>query len=104
MLLPPSVYLVVHTFLALWVLVYGPATKMTKLGPILGICQLYYSVFPLFLPVHKVCHPISCVWSTADDPCITSLLPMCRNRSEVHMYIWQRFRQRTLAPLSWRLL
>lgn len=81
-----------------------PRHQDDSLGPILGICQLYHSIFPLFLPVHKVCHPILHVWSAADDPCITHLLPMCRNRSEVYMYIWQHFQHRKLALPSWRSL
>ena len=55
MVSPILAYLVGTSVIMAGVLVYGPATKFQYIGPLLAIVQLYYLLFPLFLPVSQVC-------------------------------------------------
>lgn len=59
-IVPPILYVLAGTVFIIDVLVHGPSSKVSRIGPLLGATQLYFSTYPLFQPPSKVCEPRIC--------------------------------------------
>lgn len=53
-IVPPILYVLSGTVIMTDVLVHGPSSKASRLGPLLGATQLFFSTLPLFQPRSKV--------------------------------------------------
>lgn len=92
MTVPACFYVMSITVVILAVSVNGPASKLVMVGLLLAITQLYFLLFPLFLPVPQACYCLPARhlgMVTADH--IMKVTFVCRNPLAAQLYMWEQF-------------